>query len=650
MPKMDEGLTKLKKTISLYQQKVGLIITLVASSAYTFLFSYLSILKYKSYNAHSFDLAIMIQTIWNTSKGRFLEESINLSTPASRIWEAHKEFIFIPIAVLYRIFSHPELILFMQTFFLAVGAIAVYLLAVDKLENVYVACGFSLAYLLYPAIHNANLFDVHGITFATSMLLFTFYFIQRGNDLLFYIFALISLSCREDTSLILVMFSLYAIFFLKKKKLGIITSSFSIFWFFMHYTGFGLLRTALGLPEFVQTGDVPFHWDHLKAVTTSPFYIVTFLAKKYNIVYMIDLLGPVAFFSLLSPVMLLLATPTFAINFLSDYFPTHSIQYYYTSTITPIVFISAIYGTKNLLQFLEKKNIKNIAKFKQLFLGMTALAVIIFSMGFASVKSSVRNAGDWRVTDHHHVINKVIATIPESASLVTENSLTYHAANRRELYIFPDHINDADYILYDFMQPEIRLMTRSSFRLPSVPPVNEYIQRLLLDNKYGLVRYEDGVALFKRNAPYEEGLKKLTLAGNSDIYDAEEVKVSDEISLVGYAKNKDAGTWSYSEPEGLSTTTIKHVTLYWRLNQKTDVNLRFVYKLENEQARYLLENQPVWNLYPTSKWNEGDVVRDHLFWPLAKDMSSGNYKLFVSIQNEPDSSPFVQLFAIEIGD
>ena len=122
----------------------ALIAVLLGIILYVVLLSGASILRYKVFRASAFDMAIEIQNIWNTSHGRLLEDSINLGFIIPRFWVAHWEFIFIPLAGLFRLFPSPLTILIVQTIVLASGAIPIYWLAKDKLKNHFAAVCFAM--------------------------------------------------------------------------------------------------------------------------------------------------------------------------------------------------------------------------------------------------------------------------------------------------------------------------------------------------------------------------------------------------------------------------------------------------------------------------------------------------------------------------
>jgi len=203
--------------------------------AYIVIFSYLGIVRYESYNSSAYDLGIMIQVIWNTGHGYFLQDSVNMGYPMTRFWMAHWEFIFILIAFVYRLISHPYTIIILQTAVIGLGAVPLYWLAKEQIHDKSTAVTFAFAYLMYPAIQNANLADVHGIVFAAPLLIYAFYFMIKKNYKMFYLFGFLALICREDVALLLVMMGIYLFMFQKDRKHGLVTAIISGVYFLIWF-------------------------------------------------------------------------------------------------------------------------------------------------------------------------------------------------------------------------------------------------------------------------------------------------------------------------------------------------------------------------------------------------------------------------------
>ena len=619
-----------------------LIAVLSLAAIFAVVFSYLSILRFNSFQSSAFDMGIMIQVVWNTSEGWFLQESVNMGFSSLRFWVAHWEFIYIFIAMLYKLFSTPYTLLIFQSVIVSLGAIPIYYLAKKVVNDNKLALLFSLSYLLYPAIQNATLFDIHGVTLAAPFLIFTFYYLQEKKFKLFVVFGVIALLCREDSSLLVFMMGLYAYFFMKEKKIGIFTACVSIIYFVVWYKRM-TIRAMIGLPEIVIMEGAETHWEHLSQVKGNPLYLIKHLLKIYNIKYFINLLGPVGFLSLLSPALLLIASPIFAINLLSDWFYAHGIEHHYSATITPFIFISAIYGTRNLINFLKKKSLNNN------LLKVIYSFVISLSLLFFFLESNAFDAKKWKMTDHHKIIKKVISKIPQDASLTAEIKLVPHAAERHNLYAFNDHVYDADYILYDFYAPTVNLATRKTYHLPFLCPDNDSIRKVISNREYGIVHYEDGVCLLKNGANFEDGVRKLAIAQSSEISNSLNTQILPNIFCKGYNTHKILNY--YVQQQKLGAAYWKkaiHFTCFWKIESDSTENYDVLFKIQNENFIFHLKHVPVFDLYPTSNWKRDELIRDEIFKELPKNVAPGIYKIYAAFSSDSEEDNFVYLFDFDI--
>ena len=567
--------------------------------------------------------------------------------PMMRFWMAHWEFIYLPVALIYKIFSTPYTILIIQTIAVAFGALPLYWLAKEKLNDGLASIIFPISYLLYPAIQNANLCDVHGVTFAAPFLLFTFYYLQKRDNKKFIIFAIIALCCREDSALIIFMMGLYSFFIMKDRKLGSLIVIVGLSWFFIWYERMAI-RSLFNLPAFNIMEGADTHWSHVGNIKSDPLYLIKFLAKKYNINYFFYLFGPVALLSFFSPTTLLIASPIFAINLLSSYFYTHDIEHYYSSTIAPFIFISAIYGANNLFEFLQSRR-KFFIKFNYILFSVLGLSLFFFF-----IKSNVFDVKKWKVTEHHKIIKKIIKTIPKDASVSAEVKLAVHAAERHEIYVFNDNVNTVDYILYDFYAPEVNLITRKSFTLPYAWPNNDSILKVIENPEFGIVHYEDGICLLKRNAPFGEGLCKLALASSSEIKNKINLEIFSGIHCKGYnIFNTLRYYYSVEKLGGIYWKRSLHFTCFWNTDQELSENYIFKYKIQNRDQVFYKEFYPVYSFFPTSIWKTDDLIRDEIFWEIPETAKPGEYQVSVCIisdKNKEAENDYSYLFNIQLKD
>lgn len=299
--------------------------------SYIFIFSYLSIIRNLSFNSHYYDLGIMQQTVYNTSKGRILEMTNPVNRENINRIAIHFDPILAIFAPVYWIYPKPEVLLIAQTIIIAFGALAVYLIAVRSLKNKLFALIFAFLYLSYYPLQFANLFDFHAVMFLPALLLFAFYFIEIKKYKSAILFIIISLFTKENVGLTLLFLGLYLLFIKKEKILGslISASSLLVFASLVFYV----------IPFFRQGEHFALKYFSLNLIDI-PIKLLSI--ESFN--YLIGLFSPLSFLVILSPIQLLIAFPEFLINLLSSYGNMRAFYFQYTSMLIPFIFIAAIYG------------------------------------------------------------------------------------------------------------------------------------------------------------------------------------------------------------------------------------------------------------------------------------------------------------------
>ena len=125
----------------------------------TVIYAGFAILRHERLNSSTYDLGIKDQVIWNTSRGRWWASSVEVT----HYLGDHVQLVFLPLALVYRIWPSVYLLLFLQAAGLAFGALPLYWLARRRLESAGMALLFAALYLLYPALGFINRFDFHAV-------------------------------------------------------------------------------------------------------------------------------------------------------------------------------------------------------------------------------------------------------------------------------------------------------------------------------------------------------------------------------------------------------------------------------------------------------------------------------------------------------
>ncbi len=439
--------------------------------AYIVLFSYLSIAINNAYATHG-DLTVHIQAQWSTLHALPLGSTYVFS--ANDFWslmgggkthsfEWRESFLGIHMSPLlflitpfFAIFQRVETILVAQTVLLAIGAVPIFLLAKEKFGSGAHGLAFAAIFLLNPALHGINLFDFHPIAMVVPMLLFAFYFLHKENDGYFALFAILSLMAEEEVAFSVFMLGLYALW-KRRFAAGAFAITSSIVWFVLIV--YVIMPMLHGGPYMFTGyyGNIPGGRVHEKALNLlfSPGLFVSTISMPSKLVYLAKLFSPVGFVSLLSPATLLLVLPGLLQNLLTNNPGQHLLVGQYNSISIAFIFISAIFGAFNLTlhvsEFLEKRNFKNT------FQMVSAVVLVLLLLVTAAVGSTVSEfplkkmfrIGDFVTNERTASLDELASRIPDGASVSVSDGLSPHVAGREQLYLFPVHSKEADYVFLD---------------------------------------------------------------------------------------------------------------------------------------------------------------------------------------------------------
>lgn len=452
--------------------------------AYIIILSFLSISKHQSYHSTLFDLGIFEQTLWNTSRDSLFATSLNSS--GFSFLGFHASFFLILPSLIYKIFSYTETLLVLQTIFLAIGAIPVYLIALKRFKKESYALLLAFAYLLFPALGHINLFDVHEIAFAPFFVLMSFYFLEKENYKMFLPFLITSLLIKEEIAFIGIIFSVYLFFSKKNKKMALITFLLSSFWlffslyfiipFFRHapYPHIGDKYGVLGT-SVIQV---------IVTILTKPLFALQYIFSIPKIKFIIQIFSPLLFTSFLGGIFFIISLPILIMYYLFASLPTvYSIGYQYSAFAIPIIFISSIIGMEKLGKIFKNRKINFI------YYGIIIFSILASFLWGAFPWSKKLNRGYFIPRISKSVEVEIFSLIPSNASLSAENNLGPHFIKREKIYAFPEKINEAEYIILD----------RKNTILPfSEKEHLDGYSKILKEKKYLLIYNKEDIQIFKR--------------------------------------------------------------------------------------------------------------------------------------------------------
>ncbi|MDE2589361.1 MAG: DUF2079 domain-containing protein, partial [Patescibacteria group bacterium] len=464
--------------------------------AYIVYFSAASFLRYTNFYAGRFDLGNMDQTVWNTAHGRwFMFTNPDGTNIISRL-SFHADFILILLAPFYLIWQDPRMLLLIQTVITAFGAIFVYLLAQNFVKNKPFATVLAIIYLLSPQIQHANLYDFHAVTLATTFLLGAYYFLIKKQTLPFLIFLALAAITKEQVWVVTALFGLYAITFKKMYKLGsaVFVISLALFW----YIFFKAIPLAHGGKHFALYYYSDFGSSPTEIIKTIVFVPTKTLATMFapdRVEYLKQLLLPLGFLVLLSPLYLVFTLPDLLINLLSNNPPFHQIFYQYSAVIVPFLFI----GTMHSVVWLRKRVPKIPITFFSYYIVLFGL-LGAFLYGPLPGEQYANTDMFTKPLSYAYEIDDFLGSIPTRYSIAATNNLGSHLSHRQLIYTIPTGIDQADVIVF---------LLNDRFAQPSLATQKEMATKLEKDPNYvELFKEQDFIAFAKKSLNFQKRLRK----------------------------------------------------------------------------------------------------------------------------------------------
>lgn len=406
--------------INSYFVEHGLRLVSIASIIYTLIFSCLTLIKYFHNGYNALDLAIINQVFFNSSFGQWFVSTIH---PPTYLGDHFSPFIIImlPFYLLYR---GPQTLLILQSLTLATSAIPIYLIARKNIGPIW-GVVFSLIWLANPFVQNINLFEFSLMPFAVLGLWLMIYFYEVNKFWLFSVALILTLATREDTALVIVMFSAYAWLQKKSRRWQLIPLIAGIAYFILAIKVSGFFATSHQYKFLIY---YPWLSDKL---WQQPWLPLLYLFRINNWIFLLGLLLPIFYLPLFSMQPLVLALLIFGQLFLSSSGGGDIVlETHYVSLLLPAIFLAAIYAVKRFRENLKPTTtVALIRKHRPLVLAGLIAAVIYGSISLgplgALAPSDQQNSDD---------DSKLVAEIPPTAVVAASYKFLPALSSRNKLY------------------------------------------------------------------------------------------------------------------------------------------------------------------------------------------------------------------------
>jgi hypothetical protein len=361
---------------------------------------------------------------------------------------------------------------------------------------------------------------------------------------------------------------------------------------------------------------------------------------------------PVAYLPLAFPVLLVIASPDFLINYLTTAsgIGTAEITNHRISMVVPIIFISTIYAIGYLSGLIKLKKIK-----RNYFAIVLAIIVLGFcvrttftynnpvylwltqavqkrlsgSIAFAKTDTEFYKRTDLKIgqlikltpleNKDRECAQKVVDMIPSNASISGPDYLGAHLALRETYAIFPALHDSADYVVVDVFSKKILTILNIDLNL-----VRNVTGSLVEDPNYELVNGCGNLFVFKRVGPHSKNAL-LPLQEKFTYSEKYNFPILQTLTVV-----------DYSLPAQLIRGQSAHAQFVYVKRDKDTLDgfVLFTTLINKQNGEiYQVANLPSYGISQMKDWKEDRYYIEDVELVLPNDVKPGQYQAYVGMTN-----------------
>ena len=433
---------------------------------YAWTFGYLSVTDHHNLGTHIYDLALYDNTFWNTAHGDSMACSY---LRGGTHYSAHYDPIIILLAPIYGLAPRAETLLWLQSVWLAMGGVPLYLIAKRVLGNPWQALVVMLLFYLAPALHGINMFDFHSLALMVPLVMWMIYLLDVGTPAAlvgYWIMLGLLLLTREDMPFVACSISIYAIA-TRRRVTGVMTILVAIAYLIEIKSSSRALLSgdkesysySYYYEEMIPKGKDGTDEGLVGLVTTAlsdPVAAMAVLLKPPKLVYFGKVLMPLLLLPFFSGrKVLLLAYGMLFIGLVSRKY-VFSVHFQYSAVLLPFLLMAWPDGLKNVAASprveqlgLEARRLRStlvFAAFVATLLTTAKFGAIVPNQEFHAGWNRLQRTHNEERAERYEHMWSFIDQMPPDASVCTNSIIGPHVSNRPMAIKWPS-CRKADYIL-----------------------------------------------------------------------------------------------------------------------------------------------------------------------------------------------------------
>ena len=405
----------------------------LAALAFAVLFTWRAWITHARFGTFGYDLGIYAQGTWLLAH---LNDPF-VTVRGLPLFGEHASYILLLVAPLYRLWEDPRLLLALQAVALACPAWPIYRLSLRYLNRPGAACAVAVAYLAFPGLQQAAIWQFHPEVLAVAFLAFAALAAETGRERWTAVLVALALLCKEDVGLVVAALG-GMLWWRGRALLGQRLLFAGVAWFLA--TTFILIPLANGRPGslFEQTYGV--RGAGLLAVGAAlPEILWRALVTAFSdagVAYLLLTFLPLLGLPLLGVRWLAPALPVLLLNLASMRSEQHTLRYHYLAVATPFLVLAAAWGLAELGR--RRRHLLTPAA------GALAVTALVMSW-YAGGTPWSRGAAPPPPSPADATRRAAIALVEPGAPTSAQFHLVPHLAHRTRIYEFPNPFRAANW-------------------------------------------------------------------------------------------------------------------------------------------------------------------------------------------------------------
>jgi uncharacterized membrane protein len=394
---------------------------------WSLVFIVLGLRHHDRFGTFGFDLGIWDQGIWLLS--RFETPFITLR--GLDFWGHHMNPVLLLFVPFYWLGAGAQFLLVGQVLAQASGAVAIYLLARDRLADRWLAVALGGVLLLHPSYQFQTWWFFHPDSLAVAPLLFAYWAATAKRWRWYAVAAVLAVACKEEVALAVAVLGVL-VAMRDDRRIGAITTALALSWFALSTRV--IIPRANGIGTFYESffgefGNTP--TEVVRSVLTNPGKAFDTATKPDRMDYYRMMFAPVAFLPLFALRVMLIGAPMLAINVLSVIGYHRQIRYQYSTLVIAALMLATVEAIAKIAAS------PGLRRFLVGLVVVTSFGATV-AWGPSPVSTKFRS-GLWELTDspRNDVKRQAIALVPEDAPTSAAYYVVTHMAHRTRIYEFP---------------------------------------------------------------------------------------------------------------------------------------------------------------------------------------------------------------------